>query len=82
MRNWPDKKLDDLSHEDRIEMTNEMQILLKEFYMTSKYGSKEDVILIADTILDTFTILLFNNNDFEKELDKVKKIFISEIGEA
>ena len=63
MAEWYDKKLSDLSEEDKFDMLGEMKELLKEFYKTTKYGKIDDVELIARTIMDTFAILVFSNDD-------------------
>ena len=89
MAEWYDKKLSDLSEEDKFDMLGEMKELLKEFYKTTKYGKIDDVKLIAKTILDTFAILVFNseNNDGEhklrgEDLNKIMELLITDMGEA
>ena len=89
MAEWYDKKLSDLSEEDKFDMLGEMKELLKEFYKTTKYGKIDDVELIARTIMDTFAILVFSNDDDHgehifrgEELNQIMELLITEIGEA
>ena len=90
MIEWYEKKLSDLSEEDKFDMLGEMKELLKEFYKTTKYGKIDDVELIARTIMDTFAMLVFSNNDNDdgkhmfrgEELNQIMELLITEIGEA
>ena len=59
MAEWYDKKLSDLSEEDKFDMLGEMKELLEEFYKTTKYGKIDDVKLIAKTNGSLFN-LVFN----------------------
>ena len=89
MAEWYDKKLSDLSEEDKFDMLGEMKELLEEFYKTTKYGKIDDVKLIAKTILDTFAILVFGNENNEgghklrsEDLNQIMELLITDIGEA
>ena len=82
MANWFDKKLEDLTYENKKTMVDDIAKVLREFYFTSRNGTKKDAITIAETIIDTFSLLLFSKNDLDKEKYNIEKLFRSEIGEA
>lgn len=82
MANWFDKKLEDLTYENKKTMVDDIAKVLREFYFTSRNETKKDAIAIAETIIDTFSLLLFSKNDLDKEKYNIEKLFRSEIGEA
>ena len=67
MKNWTEKKIVELSVDDKIEMVEAFSSSLAEFHIASVNGDKGAVELISRTLIETFAIIIMGDDAIELE---------------
>ena len=76
MNKWENKKLKDLSIEDKFEMIESFAKVLGELYTVTKNNDKPNIVLIIRTLVDTFSAILLGS-EYDINEKKVRDIELS-----
>ena len=76
MTHWENKKLKDLSIEDKFEMIESFANVLGELYTVTKNDDKPNIVLIIRTLVDTFSAILLGS-EYDINEKKVRDIELS-----
>ena len=76
MTHWENKKLKELSIEDKFEMIESFAKVLGELYTVTKNDDKPNIVLIIRTLVDTFSAILLGS-EYDINEKKVRDIELS-----